>query len=174
MDAQVTPIGQRLQRGIGNGADAQLQRRPILDQLPYIPTDYSLRLVGWFSFHVIEGTVPLHGVIQPGNMHEAMAVDPGHVGIDEGDDLPGMIDGRTAKIDGRAHRAKAMLVGGRDLNERHIEGSWSAWHEEFRNTRKKYGDVAGTPGVNSGPFARSDEARVHVKVPHPAWVRVRD
>ena len=63
MDAQVTPIGQRLQRGIGNGADAQLQRRPILDQLPYIPTDYSLCLVGWFSFHVIEGPLPLHRII---------------------------------------------------------------------------------------------------------------
>ena len=63
MDPQVMPIGQRLQRGIGNGADAQLQRRPILDQLPYIPTDYSLRLVGWFSFHVIEGPLPLHRII---------------------------------------------------------------------------------------------------------------
>jgi len=95
------------------------------------------------------------------------------VRIDEGDNLPGMIDGSTCKIDGRAHRAKAMFVGGRDMNERHIEGNWSAWSEEFGNTGKKYWDVAGTPGVDSGPFARCDEARVRVKVPYPAWVRVR-
>src|SRR5260370_3183012 len=103
-------------------------------------------------------------------MHEAMAVGPGHAGIDEGDDLPGIIDGSTRKIDGRAHRAKAMLVGGRDLNECHIEGNWSAWYEEFGNTGKIYWDVAGTPSVDSGSFARSDEERVHVNVPCPAWV----
>src|SRR5437868_6701872 len=148
MDAQVTPIGQRLQRRIGNSADTQLQRRSILVQLPYIPTDYSLRLVGWVSFHIIEGMLPLHSVIQPRNMHETMAVDPGNVGIDEGDNLPGMIDGSTAKIDGRAHRAKAMLVGWRDLNECHIEGNWSAWYDEFGNTGKIYRDVAGPPGVD--------------------------
>ncbi len=39
MHAQVTPIGQRLQDGIGNSADAQLQRRPILDQVRYMPAN---------------------------------------------------------------------------------------------------------------------------------------
>ena len=38
--------------------------------------------------------------------------------------------------------------------------------------RPAHGDVAGAPGVDGRPFARCDEARVHVKVPHPAWVRV--
>jgi hypothetical protein len=65
-----------------------------------------------------------------------------------------------------------MLVGGRDLNERHIEGKWSAWQEEFGNRGKIDRDVAGTPGADSSPFARTDEERAHVKVPRPAWVRV--
>ena len=105
-------------------------------------------------------------------MHEAMAVGPGHAGIDEGDDLPGMIDGSTRKIDGRAERAIAVLVGGRDLNERHIEGIWPAWHEEFGNRGQIDRDVAGTPGVDSSPVESTDEACAHVKVPRPAWVSV--
>src|SRR5258708_12808459 len=100
-------------------------------------------------------------------MHEAMAVGPGHAGIDEGDDLPGMIDCSTAKIDGRAHRAKAMFVGGRDLNERHIEGIWPAWHEEFGNRGQIDRDVADTPGVDSSPVESTDEPRAHAKMPPP-------
>src|SRR5260221_11987899 len=105
-------------------------------------------------------------------MHEAMAVGPGHAGIYESDNLPGIIDGSTRKIDGRAHRAKAMFVGGRDLNERHIEGIWPAWHEEFGNRGQIDRDVADTPGVDSSPVESTDEARWHVEVPRPAWASV--
>src|SRR5437879_10642427 len=137
-------------------------------------TDQSLRIVGCFSRHRIDGTVPLHGVIQPRDVHEAMAIDSGDVWVDQRDDMPGIVNGGAAEIDGRAHRAKAMLVGGRDVNERYIEGRRSSWHEEFGDAGKKYGDVAGTPGVNGRPFAGCDETHVRVKVAHPAWVRVWD
>src|SRR5258708_28848730 len=105
-------------------------------------------------------------------MHEAMAVSPGHAGIYEGDNLPCIIDCSTRKIDGRAERAIAVLVGGRDLNERHIEGIWPAWHEEFGNKGQIDPDVADTTGVDSSPVESTDEARAHVKVPRPAWVSV--
>src|SRR6266480_7932096 len=46
MYAQVTPISQRLHDGIGNGSDTQLQSRPILNQLRYMPAYLPLHLVG--------------------------------------------------------------------------------------------------------------------------------
>ena len=172
MDAQVTPIGQCLKDGVRNGADTKLQRRLILDQIRYMPPYLPLHLVGRLLPHLMQGPIPVHRVIQLGKMHEAIAVGPGYLGIHEGDDLAGIIDRLIRSIDGRAERAIAMLVRGRDLNERHIEGKWPAWHEEFGNIGKIYRDVAGTPGVDSSPFERTDEQHVCVKVPHPAWVRV--
>src|SRR6266478_8557704 len=105
-------------------------------------------------------------------MHEAIAVGPGHLRINEGDDLAGMIDRLTRYIDGRAERAIAMLVRRRDLNERHVEGPGPPWHEEFGNSGQKRRRITGTPGVDGLAFARTDEDRTHIKVPRPAWVRV--
>src|SRR2546425_8819924 len=41
-----------------------------------------------------------------------------------GNDLAGIIDCLTSCIDGRTQGAIAMLVGGRNLNERHVERPW--------------------------------------------------
>src|SRR5205085_4831964 len=92
------------------------------------------------------GPIPVHRVIQLGKMHEAIAVGPGYLGIHEGDDLAGISDRLTGSIDGWAERAIAMLVRGRDLNERHIDGPGTAWHEEFGNSGQERRRITGTPG----------------------------
>src|SRR2546430_12245498 len=136
-----------------------LQRGPILDQIRYMPAYLPLHLVGRLLPHLMQGPIPVHRVIQLGKMHEAIAVGPGYQGIDEGDDLVGISDRLTGSIDGRAERAIAMLVRGRDLNERHIDGPGSAWHEEFGNSGQKRRRITGTPGVDGLTFARTDEDR---------------
>src|SRR3989442_1570786 len=148
MDAQVTPIGQCLKDGVRNGADTKLQRRPILDQIRYMPAYLPLHLVGRLLPHLMQGPIPVHRVIKLGQMHEAIAVGPGYLRIHEGDDLAGIIDRLTCRIDGRAEGAIAMLVRGRDLNERHIDGPGSAWHEEFGNSGQKRRRITGTTGVD--------------------------
>ena len=137
-----------------------------------MPAYLPLHLVGRLLPHLMQGPIPVHRVIQLGKMHEAIAVGPGYLGIDEGDDLVGISDRLTGSIDGRAERAIAMLVRGRDLNERHIDGPGSAWHEEFGNSGQKRRRITGTPGADGLTFARTDEDRAHIKVPRPAWVRV--
>ena len=73
-------------------------------------TDLPLRLVGGLSLHFMEGTVPLHGIIEPGDMHVAIAVSPRHPWIDQGDDLAGIIDGGPCRIDRGTQGAIAVLV----------------------------------------------------------------
>src|SRR2546425_13242173 len=89
-----------------------------------------------------------------------------------GNDLAGIIDCLTSCIDGRTQGAIAMLVGGRNLNERHVERPWSAWLEEGRNIGQERWRIAGPPSVDGFPFARTDEDRVHIKVPLPARVHI--
>src|SRR5215470_15391793 len=107
-----------------------------------MPAYLPLHLVGRLLPHLMEGPIPLHRIIQPGNMHEAIAVGPGHLRIHEGDDRPGMIDGLTCYINGRTQGAIAVLVGGRDLNERYVEGPGSTWCEEGRNRGQKRRRIA--------------------------------
>ncbi len=71
-----------------------------------------LHLVGRLLLHLLEGPIPLHGVIKPGNMHEAIAMGPGHLRIHERHDLAGIIDYLARYIYRGAERAIAILVGG--------------------------------------------------------------
>src|SRR5438876_4328534 len=103
-------------------------------------------------------------------MHEAIAVGPRHPGIDQGDDLLGIIDGGARRIDAGTQEAIAVLVRGRDLNERYIDGPGPAWREEGWNIGQKRRRIAGTPGVDGSTFAFTDEDRAHMKVPHPTRV----
>src|SRR5258708_2480629 len=121
----------------------------------------------------MERLFPLHGIIQPGNMHEAIAVSPGHPRIDQGDDLAGMIDCGARRIDGGTQGAIAVLVRGRDLNEGHIDTPGPVWPEEGWNIGQKHRRITGPPGVDGSTFALTDEDRAHMKVPHPTRVRVR-
>ena len=112
MDAQVTPIGQRLQDGIGNGADTQLQRCPILDQLRYMPAYLPLHLVGRLLPHLVERPVPLHRIIQLGNMHEAIAVGPGTCGFARGRRPGGRPSTTSLVLSTDGTRGDAVLVWG--------------------------------------------------------------
>ncbi len=100
---------------------------PRFDQVAHVPADLPLRFSEWLLPHFIEGTVPPHGVIQPGDMHEAIAVGPGHPRIDQGNDLASMVDGGACRIDAGTQGAIAVLVRGRDLNERYVDGPGPAW-----------------------------------------------
>src|SRR2546422_4860913 len=66
-----------------------------------------------FRSHLMEGPIPLHRIIQPGNMHEAIAVGPGHLRIHEGDDLAGIIDRseeHTSELQSRLHLVCRLLL----------------------------------------------------------------
>src|SRR5260370_16945611 len=132
-----------------------------------MPAYLRLHVVGRLLPHLMQGPIPVHRVIQLGKMHEAIAVGPGYLRIHEGDDLSGISDRLTGSIDGRAERAIAMLVWGRDLNERHIDGPGAAWHEEFGNSGQERRRITGTPPAHALPFPLTPEDQAHIKVPRP-------
>ena len=98
VDAQIAPVRQRLQHGVRNRADAYLQGCAIFHQFSHIPTNLRLHCIGHSALHLIEWSIPSHGIVDLGEMYKAIAVCARHLGIDQRHDLSGMINCRTGDI----------------------------------------------------------------------------
>jgi len=94
---------------------------------------------------------------------EAVAGDPGHPGVDLGDDDLGRLHRRLDDVDGDPQSQVAVPVGGRGLDEGDVDGD-RPMAEEGRDLRQKYRGVVGVPPVDGVPAPGPDEEGVEPEV----------
>ena len=144
---------------VGDGADAQLQGGPVVDQLRDPAADG--------LFHRPDGgrslfdqiVVALHDVVQLRHVDEGVAVGAGHLGVDLGDHGRGGLGGGLRVVDRDPERAVSELVGRRKLDERDIDRQ-PAVGEEPGDLEEEHRRVVG-PSVGHGlPAASADEQRI--------------
>jgi len=93
------------------------------------------------------------------HVDESVAVNPGHIFIDLGDDDVRIVDGSPANIDADAQAHKAVFVGKRGLNEGDING-YSFAVDQVGNFGKKNGRVIGKAMINRVPGVVPDKKGV--------------
>ena len=120
MDAEVLVASQLCQHGIGNGADAHLERRAVLDQRGAVLADGRLDLVGLGEVRLHERRVVLHEKVDLRHGDHRLAERTGHVLVHHGDHVVGALHGGQRRVHRRAERHVAVLVGRADLDHRHV------------------------------------------------------
>ena len=153
---------QRRQDGVGDRADAHLERRAVVDQFGAVAGDGMLRLAERGRVMFGERRVGFDGKVDIADMDQTVAVGAGHLRVDLGDDGLGRLHGGACRIHGDAQRAIAVAVGRRNLDQRRVQRQ-DAPAEQPRHFAQKHGDIVGIALVDRGPHIWPDEKHVGVK-----------
>ncbi len=122
MNAEVPPVAEEGQHGVGDAADAHLQRGAVLDQAGAELGDPVLLFAAVALVEFERGIGDRDDVGQPGHVDEAVAEGARHAVVDLGDDHPGRFGGGLGQADLDAQAAKAVLVRRAEMNQGRVEG----------------------------------------------------
>ena len=117
---------QLCQHGIGNGADAHLERRAVLDQRGAVLADGRLDLVRLGEFRFDQRGVVLHEEVDLRGVDHGLTEGARNVFVHHGDHIIGALHGRQRGVDGGSERYEAVFVGRADLDHRHVARNGSA------------------------------------------------
>ena len=176
MDAQITPVGERLERRIGNRADTKLERCAVFDEGGDLLSNARMcrvrPLIGQSALDGVERLIPAHGVRNALQRDKALAMNSRHLRIDQRDDVARMIYRRARHVHRWPQRAVAMRIRRGDLEEGDIERQAVLGGEERGNVGEEDGGVAGAPAVHRSAGVRADEERAQAKVSLPALIGI--
>ncbi len=120
VDAEVAAILQPAARDFRHRADADLQRRAVVDQIRHVFPGLPLRVVRGACRHLGDGTVDFDEVVDVGDVDHAVSVEPGHGGVDFRDHRAADLGGAQRVVDRDAQAAVTVFVGWRDAHHRDV------------------------------------------------------
>ena len=152
------------QHGVGDGADAHLERRTVLDQRCAVAPDGGLDLVRLGEVGLLQRGVVLHEKVDLRGMDHGVAERTGHVLVHHGDHMLGGLHGGERRIDRRAERDVAVFVGRRHLDHRHVARHGSAAVETLRFAQED-GNVVRIAALRNFADIAAHEERVELEDP---------
>ena len=166
MDAQVLLVFQEEQHGVRNGADAQLQGVPVLDQLGAVAPNGLFHRADLRRRKLDNGLGVFHEI---GNLlhRNQLPVSKGHLLVHLSDDGLCRHDGFIPVVHGDAQRHHAVLIRRGHGNKGHINGQ--SGMEQLGNLVEKAGGkvapsaVNGVPGARAGKAGIMPEVRLHAR-----------
>ena len=164
VDAEIVLVRQHGEDGVGDIADAELERGAIGDQPFEVQGDVAHRLG-----HLVAGR-PLEqrlGVVDElvdlVDMNERVAERARHPLVDLGDDELGRFDRRLRDVDRDAQAAPAVLVRRTDAHQRDVDAQ-SPRAKQGRHLGQKHGSVVGARLGHGLAHAVADEESVGAEV----------
>jgi len=152
-------IHQAREDAIGHGADAELEDGVVRDEGGDVFADLDLGGAGGLDVEFGERMGRVRDCDEPvdfGDVEEGAAEGARHVGVDLGDDAPGVAEGGEGAIDTDAHGHIAELVGGRDLDEGVVERDAAGVEKSF-NFMEEDGHVVGAAVADGVADVVADE-----------------
>jgi len=162
VDAEPLVVGEREQGGVGDGADAGLDRGPVVHQLGAVTADRLLLLGERLLGQLEDGLVHLDEVVDLVHVDEAVAVRPRHARVHLGDDDLRGLHRRDRGVDADAERAVAVLVRRGDVHERDVERQ-DGLAEQPRDLGEEDRHVVAAPLLDRLAGGRSHEDGVHAE-----------
>ena len=162
MDTQVLMVAQLRQHGVGNGSDAHLQRRAVLDQFGAVRADSLLHVARFGELRLDERLVVLHEQVDLRQGNHRLTEGTGNVLVHHGDHMVGAFDSRQRSVDRRSQRNVAVLVRRADLNHRHVAGHRTRPVQLLRFAQKDR-NVIGVAALRHLPDIRADEERIELE-----------
>ena len=159
VDTEVAPVREVLERGVGDAAEADLQRRAVLDDAADVAGDPLDDLRFGRRVHVFdERRVDRHQPVDLAHVHRRVAHRARHRRVDLGDDERGARYGRRQHVDGDAQAHVAELVRRRHLDQRDVDAD-AADGDQLRHARDRHRHVFGEALPHRGLHVRADEDR---------------
>ena len=164
VDADVLAVRQVLQRRAGDPAQADLQRRAVLDDAADVARDSLDHALLRGRVHVLlHRRRHGHQAMDVAHMERRIAHRPRHVRIDLGNDQLRLGHRGRNDVDRDAQADVAELVGQRDLDERHVNGN-APDLDQLRHPGDRQRHVIGQALLDCGTDVGADEERA---VPEP-------
>ncbi len=162
MDAEVLVAAQLRQHGIGNGADAHLQRRAVLDQGCAVLADGRLGLVRLGEVRLHQRSVVLHEIVDLRRVDHGLSEGAGNVLVHHGEHVIGGLHGGQRRVYRGAERYEAVFVGRRYLNHRHVAGNRAAAVQALRLAQENR-NVVGVAALRHFADVAAHEERVELE-----------
>src|SRR5262245_26541346 len=159
VDAEMAPVPQVAEHGVGHAPEPDLEGRAVADNACHVARDPLRRLADRRMLVLDDRRVDRDQVIEAPERHQAVAVGSWHPRVDLGDDRPRGEDGRPRHVDGDAEAAHAVAVRRRHLHQRHVDGQPTA-ADEGGDLRERDRDVLDLT-------RRCERADVGADVEHP-------
>ena len=173
VDAQVLLVLEELEHGLGDAADAELDRRAVLDQGGDVLADLPgvvVRLAADAPRSAARR--PARGRRCRGREMQESPMRPRHLRVDLGDDQRGVLGGALDDVDRDAEAAHAVLVGRGDLDQRHVQRQL-AGGEQPRDVRQEDRRVVAQPFLDDVADVFGDEEAVDAEMTRRAPCRRR-
>jgi hypothetical protein len=129
VDRQVVPVRQMSQHLVRNAAEADLERRAIVDEPSDVACDLFGHVVGRLVQILDHGRVDLDEAVDPIERNPAISPRPGHRWVDLGDDRAGRKNRGLRHVDRNPQAARAVRIRRRDLHQRYVERHPAASHQ---------------------------------------------
>ena len=163
VDAQILVIGEGVEHGVGDAADAHLQTRAILDELGAVLADAFFGVGHLGRLHFVDGgVVHCHCVVDVADVDQPVAVGARHCGVHLRHHMAGRLHGGARHIHRNAQRAVAVFVGRGDLHQRHIQRH-DALTEEAGDFAQEDGHIVGHTFIHGGADVGPHEEGVGVE-----------
>jgi len=162
--AQVLLLVQVGQDGVGHAAVADLDGRPVRDQVGHVLPDArggagDLPLTGELQ----DRLVVLHEVIDLLEVQPAVPAQAGHVGVDLGDDHVSMHGRGHGDVHGNPQVAIPVRIGRGYLDKRHVHRLQPAGEQPL-DVREVHRRVIRPPLVHRPSYVRPDEEGVQTEL----------
>ena len=157
VDAQVPAVGQVLERRVGDAAQADLQRRAVLDDAADVAGDLLDDLILGRRMDVLaDGRRHGHQTVDAVDVQHRVAHGPRHRWIDLGDDQTRLGDRRWDHVHRNAKAHVAVLVGHRHLDEGDVDANAPVL-DQLRYPRDRHRYVFGKPLLDRRADVGTDE-----------------
>ena len=148
--------------GVGDAAVAGLDGVAVLDDAGDIAADAAGDLVRNGGLELQQRLLVDHREVDLVEVEEPLAVHARHPGVDLGHHHDGALHRRLHDVDAQAQAEVAVLVGERDLDQRHVDRDETP-AQQRRHLREEDRRVVGEAAVDQGAGVVADEEGV---VPH--------
>src|SRR5229473_5807243 len=120
MEAKVAPVADQRHHRVGDSADSDLNRRPVLDIARDVLRDRLLYSADWLRLDLRRPPRSAHYIIDPRQVDRAVTVGPRQLAVDLGDHDARPRDRGLLKIIREGVAVSAMLVGLAQLNQHYV------------------------------------------------------
>ena len=172
VDAEVLLVLEVRHHRLRNRADAELDRRVVLDQGGDVFADLARFRVRLGHLHLDQRRVGGHEHVDVVDVQEPVAQRARHVGVDLGDDEAGVLRGALDDVDGDPEAAHAPAVRRAHLDEGYIQRQL-AGREQAGNVGQEDGRVVPQSFLDDLADVVGDEEAVDAEVFRQRLVRVR-
>ena len=142
VNAEVAFVEHAAERGVGNGADAHLQRGAVGNEPGDVLANGLVNRRRRRGQMFGQGSIGQDERVQPRQVHQRVAVRARHAPVHFGNHQACASHRRQRRVDRRAERAVTVSIGRRDLNESHVERD-PAGGEQGRDVGEKDRQVVG-------------------------------